>query len=371
MIRAPGFLADLDVPFMPRFSLYCCSGDGGGGGGDGDVDEEGESTAAPAAPGPVGQGGGGTGPGSISAAVSAGVAAVNAAAAAESQAQADADYAANIAGSISSNPHIDEAPVGTGRPSSISTGHGGAGGSLAESEAEAAATVALDNPYGDTWGGVGQARGPFAATVIETVEPPSGMGLTGSNVTTEGIANAMGQAGELSGVQGLHLGAAKAGVLDAQGNLNPLSLISPAMSLIASAANAPHGSLGIHGLDDPSDPDPTGEGGAIGGPSDAELRDEYPIGARVVSASSDAAPDVADTSAATSAATSTTTSASAAQASDITPSPATPAPGTLIRRRRRTRTILTTPQGLLGGEGSALRGTRRTRSLPRKTLLGG
>ena len=61
----------------------------------------------------------------------------------------------------------------------------------------------------------------------------------------------------------------------------------------------------------------------------------------------------------------------------VTPNTPTPAPGSLIRRRRRSSTILTTPQGVgqLGGDGSALRGSRRTRSLPvgvpRQTLLGG
>jgi hypothetical protein len=139
-------------------------------------------------------------------------------------------------------------------------------------EAEAAATAASDNPYGATWGAT-TATGPHASPTPETVEPPSGMGMTGSNVTTEDIANAMGLAGELSATEGLALGAAKAGVVDEKGNLNPLSAISPTFSLIASAANAPHGSLGIHGLDDPSDPDPSGEGGAIGGPGEDDLPD--------------------------------------------------------------------------------------------------
>ena len=52
----------------------------------------------------------------------------------------------------------------------------------------------------------------------------------------------------------------------------------------------------------------------------------------------------------------------------VSPKPASAAPGTLLRRRRRTRTILTSPQGVLGGSAAP---ARRTRSLPRKTLLGG
>tara|TARA_R110002020_G_scaffold4642_3_gene20053 strand:- start:1891 stop:2715 length:825 start_codon:yes stop_codon:yes gene_type:complete len=51
----------------------------------------------------------------------------------------------------------------------------------------------------------------------------------------------------------------------------------------------------------------------------------------------------------------------------VSPKPASAAPGTLLRRRRRTRTILTSPQGVVGPAVPA----RRTRSLPRKTLLGG
>lgn len=71
------------------------------------------------------------------------------------------------------------------------------------------------------------------------------------------------------------------------------------------------------------------------------------------------------------------TSAASDASPTVTPNTPTPAPGSLIRRRRRSSTILTTPQGVgqLGGDGSALRGSRRTRSLPvgvpRQTLLGG
>jgi hypothetical protein len=149
-------------------------------------------------------------------------------------------------------------------------GHGAEGAS-SDTGAEAAATTAPDSPYGATWGGI-TATGPHASPTPETVEPPSGMGMTGSNVTTEDIANAMGRAGELSLGNAMSLGAAKAGVVGEKGNLNPLSVISPVMSLFAAAANAPHGSLGHHGLGDPSDPDPSGEGEAIGGPGEDDLR---------------------------------------------------------------------------------------------------
>lgn len=301
MKRDLRLLADLDVPFMPRFSLYCYNGDGDGPGGSGD----------------------------------------------------DVDVVSDT------NPDATAAEVDAATADAVAA-------------AEAADAAAAVN-YGAMWGQIGKASGPFGAVTPETVEPPSGMGLTDPNTSQEDIANAMGSAGEISAPQGLALGAAKAGVVDEKGNLSPFSVISPAMSLIASAANAPHGSLGIHGLDDPSDPDPSGEGEATGGPSEEELaelaaqekaREEAfqetlvtPTPEVVDAASSDAVPETS----------------AGAEAPTVSPSQATSAPGTLLRRRRRTRTILTSPQGVggLGGEGSAFRGNRRTRSLPRQTLLGG
>ena len=199
MKRDLRLLADLDVPFMPRFSLYCYNGDGDGPGGSGD----------------------------------------------------DVDVVSDT------NPDATAAEVDAATADAVAA-------------AEAADAAAAVN-YGAMWGQIGKASGPFGAVTPETVEPPSGMGLTDPNTSQEDIANAMGSAGEISAPQGLALGAAKAGVVDEKGNLSPFSVISPAMSLIASAANAPHGSLGIHGLDDPSDPDPSGEGEATGGPSEEEL----------------------------------------------------------------------------------------------------
>jgi hypothetical protein len=312
MIRAPGLLADLDVPFMPRFSLYCYGGDGGGPGGD------------PGAMGPGGVGAG-TGPGSISDAISEGMAQVGIGNPAVSEPDAEdlaevkaaravhmASRAAHAAGTISSNPNIEEAPTVT-PPTAPSIGTG-----IDEDLADPQITDPTGHIYGDPQPGHGAA---FDAATLLMPSPAAFVLWAGDALTN----------------------------------------VPPGYFAPAPGAGS-------------SDPDPTGEGGAMGGPSDAELRDEYPVETavtplpEVVDAPSDAAPEMARTPAATS----TTTSASA-DAPTVTPSPATSAPGTLIRRRRRSRTILTSPQGVgvLGGEGSALRGTRRTRSLPRQTLLGG
>ena len=204
-------------------------------------------------------------------------------------AQADADAAASAAAAEaagdSANPRgdhndpnlvqIDLNPTAYGEtPSAIgASGESGLAGASNPDMAAAAAAVdaaaaeaaAEEDTYGTMGGLIGKASGPFGAVTPETVEPPSGVGLTDPNTSQEDVANAMGSAGELSGMQGISLGAVKAGVIDKHGNVNPFSALSPGLSILASAANAPHGSLGTHGLTDPSDPDPTGEQGAIGG----------------------------------------------------------------------------------------------------------
>ena len=236
--------------------------------------------------------------------------------------------------------------------------------SMADDEAnvpESFSIPAAPNVYGKSWGKTGPAAGKFSG-MTNTVEPPSGLGLTSEDTTTEDVANAMGRAGELSMGQAISLGAAKSGVVDSKGNLNPLAVISPTMSLVAAIANAPHGSLGDHGM---NSSDPGGEDGGFDGPAGAvvltDTATSTPTSPMVVDTGATGAP-IAKTD------TGTGTPAGDSAGPTVTPGQSTAAPGTLLRRRRRTQTILTSPQGVLGGSAMP---ARRTRSLSQKTLLGG
>ena len=135
------------------------------------------------------------------------------------------------------------------------------------------------------------------------------------------------------------------------------------LSFAAALANAPEGSLAGDGS---SDPDPGGEAGEVGGPAiiNSGAAPAAPAAGSVVS------PPAEPVTKETSTGAVATPSADPPAAPSVTPNRATAAPGTLLRRRRRTQTILTSPQGVLGGAVSTRAG-RRTRSLPRKTLLGG
>ena len=138
-------------------------------------------------------------------------------------------------------------------------------------------------------------------------------------------------------------------------------LISGLAGLAAAVANAPEDSMAG---DASEDPDPTGEQGEIGGfdQQTFDAQQVYHLGGENVT---DA--PTADTGTSPGTGAGTDTSTGDGSGPTVTPGQATAAPGTLLRRRRRTQTILTSPQGILGESQPA----RRTRSLPRQTLLGG
>lgn len=160
--------------------------------------------------------------------------------------------------------------------------------------------------------------------------------------------------------------AGKYGVVNTVGGL-----ISGLAGLAAAVANAPEDSMAG---DATEDPDPTGEQGEIGGfdQQTFDTQAAYDAGNLAKQVERLNPPNVADaptadtgTSPGTGAGTDTSTGDAAGPT--VTPGQATATPGTLLRRRRRTQTILTSPQGVLGGSQPV----RRTRSLPRQTLLGG
>ena len=184
----------------------------------------------------------------------------------------------------------------------------------------------------------------------------TGIGLV--DETVSGVTDAVGQSLTAVG-QGIGAGL-NAGLSAVETGLD---------ATVGAGFNALHEGLDDIGLGSSATPesmdaDAVADVGAVGGEPEIPTL----INPSVVSA--EAAPTT-ETPAETSATDTGVTDAPSGQVSEaptVTPAPATSAPGTLLRRRRRTPTIMTGPQGVMGG---SVVPTRRSRSLSRQTLLGG
>jgi|TARA_Y100000310_G_scaffold48435_2_gene44903 cell division septation protein DedD len=212
---------------------------------------------------------------------------------------------------------------------------------------------------GDGGGGAGD-----SVDVVSDTNPNATPGEV--DEATEAAAGAAAAPATLSFSEAISEGFKSAAAKDP--GMMALASVVPGMGILsasAALANAPHGSLAG---DDSSDPDPGGEAGEVGGPPEPveTPRPAAPAPPSTPVATPPAEPVTKEPSTGAVAAP----SAEPPAAPTATPNKATAAPGTLLRRRRRTQTILTSPQGVLGGAVSTRAG-RRTRSLPRKTLLGG
>ncbi len=229
-------------------------------------------------------------------------------------------------------------------------GPGDAGASFDDPEPE---TPSYDP---DTFSGIGVDDGSMMDP--EGYEGQSGFTASGAPGMGQGIGPSP-DAGEPMGFsEAMEIGLNKA--VEKDPTMMGLSAIVPGMGILGLAAaldNAPPGSLAASPGDDPGE-------GPEGGPEGPPEPVVTPL-PEIVSAGETEPPLIKTP--ATDTGVTTAPAAEEPAGPTVSPKAASAAPGTLLRRRRRTRTILTSPQGVVGPAVPA----RRTRSLPRKTLLGG
>jgi hypothetical protein len=226
--------------------------------------------------------------------------------------------------------------------------------------AAAAANAAANSPDS-----LGYDAASFTGIGVENASLMDPSGMEGKSGFTASGAEGMGQpeapspesGGPMALSDALAIGLDKAYEKDK--GLMTATAVVPGMSFLGLAAaldNAPPGSLAGSPADAPGDPDGGDDSYDVPPPPDPEPEIVAPL-PEVVDTSGETVPDLVKAESAE------------PEAPMVTPKPATAAPGTLLRQRRRSRTILTTPAGVLGGYTSSP--ARRTRSLPRKSLLGG